>query len=119
MQLIENKIIVKDYLDIDVHDSSFDDTEKATAEVVVVFKVELSKMGISVDVNQIKSVKWSYNGIKYTDDQNIETEISGSTDDLWTVNIDKTKVNGDSCGLWISNIIIHVQTKQLDVEFDH
>lgn len=119
MQLIENKIKIKDYLDIDIFDSSFDDIENATVEVDATFQVELANNGISIEVYQIKSVKWSYFGIKFTENENEEHEVTGSSDETWTININKESANDANIGLYLTNIAIDLQTMVIDITFEY
>ena len=118
MQLIENKITIKDFINLDIYDKSFDDTENMLVDLVVVFKVELSHVGITVDVYEIKSINWSYTGVKFTDDENEEHQVKGSSDETWKVNINKSKNKDENYGLFIDNVSIDLDTKEIFVDFD-
>lgn len=118
MQLIENKLKLSGYLQTDIIDKSFDTIENIVIELDVVFSVEPSSLGISIEIYQVKSIKWSYTGVKYTDDDSIENEIMGSSDDTWTLDIRKSKTDDENYGLFINNVHINLETKKIDIDFE-
>jgi len=119
MQLIENTIKLNKYIDITIIDKSFDDLDNQLVDIDVVFSIALSNSGITVDVYDIKSIKWSYTGINYTDDENIDREITGSSDETWTINYTKSKSKDENFGIFINDISINLETKKIDIDFEY
>jgi len=118
MQLIENKITVKDYLDIHIIDDIFDDVERSIAEIVIIFQVQLSNSGLMIDIHEIKSIKWSYTGVMFGEETNKETELSGSSDDSWKIVNSKSKSRNENYGLYLDNIIIDIKNKEINIDFE-
>jgi hypothetical protein len=118
MQLIENEIKLTKYIDISITDKSFDDIDNQLAQIDVVFTVNLANRGIVIDIYEIKSVRWSYTGIKYTEGENLEQEIEGSSDETWTINPNKSKSDDENYGLFVNDITINLETKTIDIDFE-
>ena len=118
MQLIESQIKLNKYIDITIRDKSFDDTDNQLAIINAVFSVQLANKGIIIDIYEIKSVSWSYTGVKYTDDENIDTEIEGTSDETWTINYPKSKSDDENYGLFVNDITINLETKTIDIDFE-
>src|ERR1035437_5922591 len=116
--LIDNKIKIKDYLDINVVDKSFDSIDDATCEVDVEFDVDLTNRGIITDVHNIKAVSWEYKGVKFDDEDNAEQDASGQTDESWAISHTKSKSRDDNYGLFITDVTINVAMKTVEIEFE-
>lgn len=118
MQLIDNKIKLKDYLQVDIKDPNFDDTDDTEVAVDVVFSVDVAHQGIAFEVYHVKSVAWSYTGVKFTEDENETQDITGASDDTWTVNIKKSKTDDENYGLYLSDVYIDIVAKVIDINFE-
>lgn len=118
MQLVENTIKLEKYIDISITDKSFDDIDNQLVYIDAVFSVQLSNRGIMIDVYDIKSVRWSYTGINHTDDEDIDHEVEGSSDETWTVNYPKSKSRDENYGLFVNDITINLETKTIDIDFE-
>lgn len=118
MQLIENTIKLKGYMQIDLNDKSFEDTDDKTITLDVVFAVSIANQGIILEVHEVKAVHWSYTGINYTDDKDVRQEIEGSSDETWTINVKKSKTDDENYGLFVENVDINLETKVINVDFE-
>jgi len=118
MQLIDNKIKLKDYIQVDMKDPNFDDTDNAEVTVEVTFSVDVANQGIVFEVYDIKSVTWSYTGVTFTDDENETSDITGASDDTWTVNTTKSKTKDENYGLYLSDVYVNIANKVIDINFE-
>jgi hypothetical protein len=119
MQLIKNTIKLDKYLDIDIIDKSFDDIENdATVEIDVTFSMRLSGRGIVMEIYNIDAVRWSYTGIKFAGDENQEHQVTGSSDESWTINTQKSKSDDDNFGLFLNDVIIDLEKKTIGLDFE-
>lgn len=109
---IESNIEFKSYIDIDITDTRFDDTDDKIVKLTAIFDVKPNKLGLSVDLFNTKNIVVSYTGIKLTDDEDDKEPVEVVIDDTWTVE-NKTENNG----MVLTDIIINVDTKTIIIEF--
>lgn len=103
--LITNNIFLDNYLDIDLTIPG-SDPEDVNVNIEIEFKAQLAKNGLQLEVNQIKSVNWRYNGGE------------DWSDESYNITYNKKKTDELIFGLYVSHINIDVANKTINIEFE-
>lgn len=103
--IITNNIFISNYLDIDLSIPGLD-PEEVKVNIEIEFKVEPSRFGIQMDVNEIKSVLWRYNG------------GDGQSDSSYTITYNKKKSDDLSFGLFVEHVTIDVANKTIQIDLE-
>jgi len=115
--IINHTIKLTDYLEIDITDNKFDDVEDAVIIVDADFSVDVRNFGIFIDA-AVKSVKWSYTGVNFTDDEDTKSELEGVSDETWEITSETSSDDdNDSCKLFLNDVSINMETKKIHVNF--
>lgn len=116
--LIKQKIIINKYLNIDIYDSKYDDTDNMSVTLNIEWQIIEMPLGLQINLYNINDISWSYTGINFTDDEDIKTDVNDTSDNSWNIIKDIT-TSCETDSIYIENVEIDYNKKQIIVTYSN